>query len=253
MLKVISHRGYSGKYPENTMLAFRRAAEAGCDEIELDVQITKDGEVVVIHDETLDRTTSGSGLVRDFTFEEIRKFNAAKLFYDGLVFEPVPSFDEYCRWAAECGMSTNIEIKTGIYYYREIEEKTAEIIKKYGLEEKVMFSCFNHVSLLKMKKIFPQAKCGILVDETGIGNAAYYCKSSGFAYYHPDVRGLSDETIEECRKEGIGINAWTINDMGDLERLYEKGCAGVITNYPEVCRAWIDYRERNSSGQRSGD
>lgn len=243
-MKVIAHRGYSGKYPENTMLAFQKAAEAGCDEIELDVQVTKDGVAVVIHDETLDRTTDGSGAVRDYTFGELRKFNAAKLFYGGTVFEPVPSFDEYCRWASGCGMSTNIEIKTGIYYYREIEEKIAEIIRKYHLEEKVMFSSFNHISLAKIKQIFPQARCGVLVDDKGIGNAGYYCKSGGFAYYHPDVKGLTDKTIEECKREGIGINAWTVNDMGDLERLYEKKCTGVITNYPEVCRAWVDCRGR---------
>lgn len=245
-MKVMAHRGYSGKYPENTMLSFRKAAETGCDAVELDVQMTKDGVVVVIHDETVDRTTDGSGAVRDYTFEELRKLNAAKLFPDKASFEPVPSFEEYCRWASEQGIDTNIEIKTGIYYYEGIEEKIAGIIGKYHLQDRVMFSSFNHVSLLKIRRIFPQAICGALVGEEGIGNAGYYCASSGFLYYHPDVAGLSGKTVEECRKAGVGINAWTINDMGDMERLREWDCAGVITNYPEVCRAWIEHKEKNA-------
>ena len=81
-MKVIAHRGYCGKYPENTMLAFKKAVEAGCDEIELDVQLTKDGKVVVIHDETIDRVTNGSGLVRDYTLEELQKFHAGSVFGD---------------------------------------------------------------------------------------------------------------------------------------------------------------------------
>ena len=79
-MKIYAHRGYSGKYPENTMLAFEKAAETGCDGIELDVQLTKDGKLVVIHDESVDRTTTGTGKVKDFTYDELARFNAAKLF-----------------------------------------------------------------------------------------------------------------------------------------------------------------------------
>ena len=78
-----------------------------------------------------------------------------------------------------------------------------EIIRKYHLEERVMFSSFNHISLAKIKQIFSQAKCGVLIDNKGIGNVRYYCKSSGFAYYQPDVEGLADETIEECQRNEI--------------------------------------------------
>ena len=129
-MKVYAHRGYSGRYPENTMMAFRKAAETGCDGIELDVQLTKDGVVVVIHDEKIDRTTDGAGYVKDYTSEELRKFNAAVLFPEVTDFQSVPTFDEYCAWVAGTGLVTNIEIKTGKYYYEEIEKKTLEIVRK---------------------------------------------------------------------------------------------------------------------------
>jgi glycerophosphoryl diester phosphodiesterase len=84
-MKVMAHRGYSGKYPENTMLAFEEAAKTGADGIELDVQLTKDGQVVVIHDERIDRTTDGSGWVKDYTYEELKKFNAARVKADSIL------------------------------------------------------------------------------------------------------------------------------------------------------------------------
>ena len=97
MIKVYAHRGYSGRFPENTMLAFQEAAKTGCDGIELDVQLTKDGQLVVIHDETIDRTTDGSGYVRDYTLEELRRFNAAAKWDGRFGFQPIPTFEEYCQ------------------------------------------------------------------------------------------------------------------------------------------------------------
>lgn len=242
-MKVYAHRGYSGRYPENTMLAFEKAAEAGCDGIELDVQLTKDDVVVVIHDERIDRTTDGTGFVRDYTYEELKKFNAAVLFPQVTDFQSIPTFDEYCAWVAGTGLETNIEIKTGHYYYEEIEKKTIDILRKYGLEKKVMFSSFNHMSLLKVKELMPEVECGVLLGEKGIGNAGYYCHVQGFECYHPGYQSITKETVEECNKYGVKINAWTINGMHELEQLSEWGCNGVITNYPEVCRVWAEYKE----------
>ena len=121
-MKVMAHRGDSGKYPENTMLAFEKAAEAGADAIELDVQLTRDGEVVVIHDERIDRTTDGTGFVKDYTYKELAQFNAAKLHPQTAEFQRIPAFDEYCAWAKQAGIETNIEIKTGVYYYEDMRK-----------------------------------------------------------------------------------------------------------------------------------
>ena len=241
-MKVIAHRGYSGRYPENTMLAFRKAVEAGSDGIELDVQTTKDGVVVVIHDEKVDRTTDGTGSVKDYTFEELRKLNAAKLFPHVTDFEPIPSLEEYCAWMAQTDIFTNIEIKTGVYYYEDIEKKTIDIVRKYGLEDRILFSSFNLMSLVKVKKLAPEIPCGALMGGNGLGNAGYCCKSSGFEYYHPGYKTLNEEIIENCKTHGIKLNVWTVNDMAELEKLYEWGCNGVITNFPEVCKAYVKHK-----------
>lgn len=243
-MKVIAHRGYSGKYPENTMLAFRKAVEAGCDGIELDVQTTKDGVVVVIHDERVDRTTDGTGFVKDYTFEELKKLNAAKLFPQVTEFEPVPSLEEYCSWMAQTDIFTNIEIKTGVYYYEDIEKKTVEMVQKYGLEDRILFSSFNPMSLAKAKKLAPDIPCGVLMGGNGLGNAGYYCESCGYEYYHPGYKTVSDQTVENCEAHGVRLNVWTVNDMAELEQLYEWGCYGVITNFPQVCKAYVEYKEK---------
>ncbi len=242
-MKVFAHRGYSGRYPENTMLAFQKAAETGCDGIELDVQLTKDGTVVVIHDESIDRTTDGTGFVKDLTFGELKEFNADTVCGGIHGFVPVPSFEEYCKWAKDQELVTNIEIKTGVYYYEGLEEKTLELVRKYGLEKKVIFSSFNHTSIIRLKELAPEIPCGALLDHPGLGNAGYYCDRYHIECYHPGVKGLTKEAVDNCRKYGIQVNVWTVNDMSALEQVYEWGCDGVISNFPEVCKWWVQSKE----------
>ncbi len=239
-MKVYAHRGYSGKYPENTMLAFREAEKTGCDGIELDVQLTKDGEIVIIHDEKIDRTTDGCGYVKDYTLEELRKFNASAVKGDAYGFEPIPTLDEYCKWVKDTDLVTNIEIKSGVYYYEELEEKTLAMVRKYGLEKKVIFSSFNHTSITLLRRLAPDIPCGALVEHEGLGNAGYYCEKYDFQYFHPGWKCMSAEDVESCRMHHIPLNVWTVNDMGTLEQMYEYGVEGVISNYPGVCKGWLD-------------
>lgn len=154
-MKNFAHRGFSGKYPENTMLAFRKALECGADGIEMDVQLTKDGELVVIHDERVDRTTNGTGNVRDYTLEELQKLDASYIYSEEVGFQTIPTFDEYCRWVAGTPLVTNIELKTGVYPYPGIEAKVWPVLQRYHLEDKVIISSFNHESVLRMKALAP--------------------------------------------------------------------------------------------------
>lgn len=243
-MKVYAHRGCSGRYPENTMLAFQKAYETGCYGIELDVQMTKDGELVIIHDESVDRTTDGTGWVRDFTLADLRKLNAAKLHSKEGDFQAIPTFDEYCAWAQDKPLVTNIELKTSVFYYTGIEDKTLDMVKKYHLEERVVFSSFNHLSVIRIKQLAPEIPCGALVEHCGLGNAGAYCKLYGFEYFHPGYKALDDAAVAECKEHGIGLNVWTVNDMGDLEQLYEWGAESAITNYPEVALAWVKSVEK---------
>ena len=241
-MKIMAHRGCSGQYPENTMLAFRKAVEAGCDGIELDVHVTRDGMLVVFHDDTLERTTDGRGRLCDHSFEQLRRLNAAALWQGRYPFEPIPSFEEYCQWAAGQEIFTNIEVKTDHIYYPGIERKIWDMIVRCGLEDRVMFSSFNHISLKLLQELVPaEVKLGALVlEESGLRVfPGEFCRAAGFQAFHPDIRALDDENVRSCKDNGIEMNVWTVNDMDELAKLCAWGCEGVITNYPEEARAWL--------------
>ena len=240
-MKVMAHRGYSGAYPENTMLSFREAVKVGCDAIEMDVHETRDGRLVVIHDERLERTTDGTGRICEHTFDELRQVNAAARFAGKYAPERIPSFDEYCEWASGESVGHNIEIKTDKIYYHDIERKIWATIERYGLEHKVMFSSFNHFSLRRILEISGNAvEVGALVLEDSIGGfPGYYCEQAGFACYHPPIELLTDENVRDCKEHGVKLNVWTVNDMAGLEQLHRWGCEGIITNYPGVASGWL--------------
>ena len=236
-MKILAHRGYSGCYPENTMTAFKKALEAGADGIELDVQLTSDGEVVIIHDERVDRTTDGEGRVRDFTLQQIQKLNAAVIKPELCCEEHVPSFREYCTWVKNTHLITNIELKTGCCWYKGLEEKTLNMVKDYGLEDRVIFSSFNPLSIVKIKKMAPNILCGLLAEHGGIDNAGDLCSEFGFEYYHPCYRELTKENAENCKEKGIGMNPWTVNDFQGFLHMKELNAKSVITNFPDLASA----------------
>ncbi|WP_294658183.1 glycerophosphodiester phosphodiesterase [uncultured Fusobacterium sp.] len=241
MCKIFAHRGYSGKYPENTMIAFKKALECGVDGIELDVQLTKDGEVVIIHDETIDRTTTGKGFVVDYTYEELEKFDASFKFKD-LGFNKIPTLREYFQLVKDYDIVTNVELKTGINEYLGIEEKVWELIKEYNLEKKVIISSFNHFSVMRMKDIAPQLKYGFL-SEDWIIDAGKYTHSHGVQCYHPRFNNLVPDVIKELKKYNLEINTWTVNLEEDMRYLYSNNIDVIITNYPELAQE-IKNRQR---------
>lgn len=234
MSKIFAHRGFSGYYPENTMLAFKKAIEIGVDGIELDVQLTKDNTVVIIHDETIDRTTNGDGLVKSYTYNELKKFDASFKF-NNFGFNRIPTLEEYFLLVKDLDIITNIELKTSVYEYLGIEDSVLELIKKYNLEDKVIISSFNHFSILRMKKLAPQIKCGFL-SEDWIIDAGKYTFSHQIECYHPRFNNLIPEVIEELKKFNIEINTWTVNDERDMLYLKEKGIDSIITNFPDMAK-----------------
>lgn len=234
MSKIFAHRGYSGKYPENTMIAFKKALKCEVDGIELDVQLTKDGEVVIIHDETIDRTTTGKGFVVDYTYEELERFDASFKFKD-LGFNKIPTLREYFQLVKDYDIVTNVELKTGINEYLGIEEKVWELIKEYNLEEKVIISSFNHFSVMRMKDIAPQLKYGFL-SEDWIIDAGKYTHSYGVQCYHPRFNNLVPDVIKELKKYNLEINTWTVNLEEDMRYLYSNNIDVIITNYPELAQ-----------------
>ena len=185
MTKIYGHRGAKGKYPENTLLSFHKAIEKGVDGLELDVHLTKDGEVVVIHDETLDRTTDGTGWIKDLTLEEIKEVSAGSPFahfpeYNtSWINEKVPTLKELLQFIAPYPVELNIELKTYIIPYEGIEEKVHAIVEKYGKGREVIYSSFHLPTMLRMKKVNPAAKIAWLLNE-GISLPKDYMDSIRF-------------------------------------------------------------------------
>lgn len=234
MVKNFAHRGFSGNYPENTMLAFEKAVQTeGCDGIEMDVHLTKDGEVVIIHDEKLDRTcVNGTGYVRDYTYEELKEFDMSFKFAGQCEPQHVPTLREYFELVKVTPIVTNIELKTGIFEYPGIEKKVYDLIHEFGLEKKIIISSFNHFSIRRMKEICPELVCGLLT-ETWLIDAGRYTKGTGAECLHPIFYNMTEEVIAEVKSQGIKINTWTVNEEEDIRTMIARGVDSVIGNYPD--------------------
>ena len=233
-----AHRGFKGKYPENTMLAFSKAVEAGACGIEFDVHLSKDGELVIIHDETLERTTDGKSLVCVKTLEELKKLNASKLYPDFEV-QRIPTLREYFEFAKDKEIITNIELKNSIIDYEGIEEKVYELIKEYNLSEKIIISSFNHESLVRFKNIDPNIKCGVL-ESSRLYKPWEYVKNLGMEYYHPMNFVVDEEMAEKFAENNIGLNIWFGKADYDYSLYLKYNPTGLITDYPDIVKGYLN-------------
>ena len=233
-MKIIAHRGFSGVYPENTMLAFRKAIEIGADGIELDVHLSKDGQVMIIHDEALKRTTGLDGVISDYTRAELEKISAGKTKNYEFGFTPIPSLEEYLAFMAEHrDKITNIELKTAPVYYPEIEEKTLELVRKFDLEKNIIYSSFNWLSIERMQRLGTISETGLLFSGMKLYNQAHIIKSLGINYFHPDFNDLTDEIVKSYLDNKVGLNVWTVNEIEDMKVCLSWNIDGLITNFPD--------------------
>ncbi|KAA0549481.1 glycerophosphodiester phosphodiesterase [Bacillus sp. BGMRC 2118] len=231
MTKIFGHRGAAGTHPENTMISFIAAERASADGIELDVQLSKDGEIVVIHDETLDRTTTGTGLIKDHTLKEIRSFDASYKFPDYGVCK-VPSLDEVFNWSLSNNLFINVELKNSEFPYEGLEEKVIQLIRTYHYEKRIIISSFNHKSLEKCIKIAPEIEVGVLFNKKK-KDPWEYAKRIGAKSIHPNYRIISNSDIIKSQEKGVSVRPYTVNKQKEMERLLSIKCESIITDYPE--------------------
>lgn len=235
----IAHRGFRSRYPENTMLAFRKAIEAGCDGIEFDVHLSKDGRAVIIHDETLERTTNGTGFVGEKTYDELKTLNAAKPHPEMSDFEGIPLLREYFEYIAkQPHIISNIELKTGVFSYEGIEKTVYQLMKDFDLMERCIISSFNHESVLRMKKLDSAVPCGLLIDSWLI-HPEQYTQNLGVEYYHPSAYCLTPELIATLHAAHIRVNAWFGSIQCDYKKLIGMGVDALITDYPDKVDALL--------------
>ena len=235
MSLIYGHRGASGYAPENTLEAFRLAMEMGADGFELDVHMSRDGALVVIHDESVDRTTDGTGLVRDLTLAQLQALDAScgMEAYKGA---KIPTLGEVFDLIRDTRHIVNVEVKTDEWFYPQIEEKCLALAKEKGVEDRILYSSFNHYTLMKLRQLKPDVKLGMLFGDIMV-KPWEYAQQLSVDYLHPMkmniwVPGFSEGAAEA----GYGVNMWTINDEETM-RLCLKTGAGIITNYPDVAIA----------------
>lgn len=239
MTKNYAHRGFSGKYPENTMLAFTKAVETGCDGIEFDVHLSADGQVVIIHDEKLDRTTNGSGWVKDHTLAQLQALDASATFRGVYGVCPIPTLEEYYEMLRPYPQFlTNIELKTGVFEYPELEKKTLEIIDRFDRRATTIISAFNHFSILRMKALAPDIKTAFLEESWIIGMGEYTARH-GVDCIHPFLCNLTPEHFAEMKAHGREVNTWTVNEKEHMQQLLALGVDGIITNYPDLLQSLL--------------
>mgnify|MGYP000850181591 CR=1 FL=1 len=233
--QYIAHRGFHdnrGECPENSLPAFERAIQMGYG-IELDVQLTKDGEMVVVHDEEIDRVSDGSGFVKDYTLAELKNlnFNKTHLEYQNV---KIPTLREVYEALKPTGMTINVELKTGIFWYKDLEKKVLELTKEMEMEDRVIYSSFNHYSIAKILELDPKASTGILYADI-IYDVVNYAKKIGTGALHPATFHVQmADFLQQYVESDLAVHVWTVNDKAEIERLMEAGVDAVITNYPDV-------------------
>jgi glycerophosphoryl diester phosphodiesterase len=239
--KVYGHRGAKGRYPENTLLSFQEAISQGVDGIELDVHMTKDGEIVVIHDEFLNRTTDGTGFVRAYTLEEIKEFSAGSKFSslpdyeESWVLEKVPTLKEVLQLFEPYDIELNIELKTYAFEYEGIEEKTLALVNEYGNGRKVVYSSFHLPTLLRIKAIDPSASIAWLLSQA-ISNPLDYIKSLELESLHLHKDMVIDHLNDWKELKNL-VRVWTVNKGDEMVQLIDAEVEAIITDFPEIAIA----------------
>lgn len=246
-MKIWAHRGCSYAWPENTIPAFEAACRLPVAGIELDIQLTKDGRIVVIHDEKVDRTTNGSGEVRSFTLEELKRLKIqTHPAEDGSVqYTQIPTMEEvFAAVKPHClerGMLINIELKNSIIRYEGMEDMILELVREWGLKDYIVYSSFNPDSVKLLKEKDPTVKTGILASP--LSACLAFARENKVDALHPYIKNLD---VENLRKQtGLPVRAWNvmryepfypnqgeieIQDLGELEN---EGVTDIFTNVPE--------------------
>ncbi len=230
---VFGHRGASGAAPENTLEAFELAACMGADGVELDVHICRSGELVVAHDESVDRVADGTGMISALSLAELKslRFNRTHPEYKNA---RIPLLSEVFQLLRPTGLHINIELKNSIVDYPDLERKVLEAVARDFDLCRVLFSSFNHHSMLRMKQLDPSVPCGLLYEAILI-RPWEYAKRLGMDAVHPHYSEvlLPGGECAAAHAAGIRVNTWTVNAPEAMESVIREGADILITNYPD--------------------
>lgn len=244
MTQIWGHRGARADAPENTLPAFALALGQGADGVELDVQLTRDDEVVVIHDETLERTTNGHGWVADHSLASLRSLDASAGWagFDGV---QIPTLAEVLELANDSEAVVNVELKTDAVPYRGIEERVLAVVDASGMTDRVIFSSFNHHTLRRLHSL-GATQLGALVSERLV-KPWRYLQTVDVPALHPEHRSATLKLVRKCHERGQVVHAWTVNEPKDILRCLRAGVDAIITDVPALALQLRDEHERASA------
>ena len=232
---IFAHRGASAHAPENTLAAFQLALSQGADAVELDARLSADGQVVVIHDPTVDRTTNGHGRVAQLTLRELRSLDAGSFFSEKYRGEKIPLLEEIFE-AVGKKMLINVELKNSAAPPDQLVEKVCALVEKQGLEKKIILSSFLASNLKKAKRLLPKAPRGLL---TVRGWKGAWARSFGFSFgdyaaLHPYLTDVTKQQIVRVHRLKRRVHVWTVNKAEDMVRLNNWGVDGILTDDPQL-------------------
>jgi len=231
---VIGHRGASADAPENTIAAFELALEQGADGIELDVHLTADGQPVVIHDFTLERTTDGAGPVSGRLLRELKRLDAGGWLDRRFRGQRVQTLQEVLERFRERARFW-IELKGGAALYPGIEERVVSIVEIYDVVDRVLVQSFDHAAIGRVRSLNREIPVGALVARAPLDPSLL--STEAISAICPGAEVLTEALLAEIRRAGLGCYVWTVNEPAQMDRLVEWGVNGIITDRPGLLRA----------------
>lgn len=231
-MKIFAHRGASASYPENTLPAFEEAARVAVDGVELDVQRTKDGVLVVNHDEKIHRTSNGKGRLKDHTFEELRALDFGSWKDEKFAGTKIPTLEEVLQVFQHTAHIINIEIKTDVLQYPEIEDQVIALVEQYGMTERILYSSFDHTMVETLLEKAPQNTTAALFEKILV-NLHDYGQAIGTKDLHISLVAAKRGVIRDSIERGSVFRVYTINKIEDYDLMEQLGVEAIFTDHAE--------------------
>ena len=241
---VIAHRGASGHAPENTLAAFQRAVELGARFIETDLHVTRDGRFVAIHDDTVERTTNGSGEVHDFTLDELRRADAGLWFDRDFMGERVPTLEEILEFSRNNDVVFYLELKYAAM--KGMDHALTAALRKAESAPRTVVISFDAALLAPLRRIDPSVMMGLLVEEATPG-CIQAALDLGARQLCPKSAGVSPKLVGQAHRADLQVVAWTVNTAEEMREMIAVGVDGIMTDFPDRLRAVVEDSETRKS------
>lgn len=249
---IFAHRGASAYAPENTLAAFRLALQQGADGIELDAKLSADLQIVVIHDQTVDRTTPHHGEVRDYRLSDLRKMDAGSHFDIAYKGEGIPTLEEVFKAVGQLTY-INVELTNYASVTDSLPERAVELVRQFKLTHRVVFSSFNPIALARVRRLAPEIPIGLLAHPGRKGSLArsWLGRLLHYQSLHPEVNDVTPALVNRVHRQSGKVIVWTVNQAAQMRRLFSLGVDGIFSDDPILAQKVLrDYMRNPANSER---